>query len=165
MPEISKINYTHDALIDAIIANPEMTQRQFAAVFGYTESWLSVVMNSDAFQEKLAERKEEIVNPILRASIEDRLKAVAQTSLDNILKQMTLQPADMKTATKALELSTRALGYGAKAPQTAVQVNIAPVAVVPAKSVSSDEWMQSFRPGAAPQPVTFDHQDSEDAQP
>lgn len=160
MPEILKTNYTHDALIDAILANPEMTQRQFAGIFGYSETWLSIVMNSDAFKEKLVERREEVVDPILKATIQDRLNAVANKSLDNILQSMHDKPADMKTATKALELTTRALGFGAKTAPT-VQLTIQPVAVVPAKSISSDDWMQSFNPTTrAAEAVTFDHQEA-----
>jgi len=151
MPQVAKTNYTHEALIDAIIANPEMTQREFASIFGYTESWLSIVMNSDAFQEKLAERKEEIVNPVLRATVMDRFKAVADRSMQNILQQLDLRPADTGLALKALNISARALGYGARPQnQQNVQVNIQPVAVVPAKSISSGDWMESFSPASAP---------------
>ena len=49
-----KMNYTHQACIDLMIAHPELTQRAIAKRFGYTEAWLSTVICSDAFQAMLA---------------------------------------------------------------------------------------------------------------
>ena len=158
MPAIERINYTHDALIDAIITNPEKTQREFAAIFGYGESWLSIIMNSDSFKERLHERREEIVNPILRATVEDRMKALVQKSTEILLERLAVDP-DPSLALKTLEVTSRSLGYGAKLAGPAVQVNVAPVAVVPAKELTASTWMQSYSPGAAPQD-TFDHTDA-----
>ena len=87
-PTIRKIRYTHDAVIDEIIATPEISQGELALKFGFTQSWMSIVINSDAFQERLAERKAQLVDPRLIASIEDRLGAVAQRSLDKLIEKL-----------------------------------------------------------------------------
>ena len=68
---IQRVKYTHDALIDMIIANPAVSQGQLATAFGYTQGWLSRVMNSDAFQARLAARKMEVVDPQLVLSIDE----------------------------------------------------------------------------------------------
>jgi hypothetical protein len=149
MPEIQKVRWNHDAMIDYMLANPDQTQGEIAAVFGYTQSWLSIIVNSDAFQERLAERRQEVVDPVLRATVEDRFKALAARSAEVLLEKLDAAPSE-KTALAALEITSRALGYGAKGPQTAVQVTFAPVAVVPAKELSSEAWMQSYAPRAAP---------------
>jgi hypothetical protein len=87
-PEIRKIRYTHDAVIDEIIAFPAISQGELSQKFGFTQSWMSIIINSDAFQERLAERKAQLVDPRLIASIEDRLGAVAQRSLDKIMEKL-----------------------------------------------------------------------------
>lgn len=88
MPEITKVRYTHDAIIDMIIANPAVSQGDLAAEFGFTQSWMSIIINSDAFQERLAERKGELLDPKIRASIESRLEALAKRSLDKLLEKL-----------------------------------------------------------------------------
>ena len=34
---IQRVSYTHDALIDMIIANPEVSQGELSKAFGYTQ--------------------------------------------------------------------------------------------------------------------------------
>ena len=57
MTDLKKISYTHDAIIDAIIASPGVSQGELAKEFGYTQTWLSIMIGSDAFQSRLTERK------------------------------------------------------------------------------------------------------------
>lgn len=88
-PELKKIRYTHDAVIDVIIATPSISQGELARQFGFSEGWLSVMVNCDAFQERLAERKAILVDPKLAASIEDRLGGLARAALDKLLDRMS----------------------------------------------------------------------------
>lgn len=121
---ILRVGYTHDALIDAILAHPERNMDEFAEIFGYRSGgqWIGKVINSDAFQERLAERRKEIIDPALLATIETRFKVMVDRSLEILLDK--LDPAHNPTADLALatlNTASRALGYGAKT--TAVQVN------------------------------------------
>jgi hypothetical protein len=152
MPEIQKVRWNHDALISAMIANPDMSQGSLAAVFGYSEAWLSIIINSDAFQEKLTERRDEIINPILRASVEDRFRAVANKASEVVLESLMASPSP-KLALQAMEITARALGYGARSSGMEFNVNVTPVAVVPAKEISSHEWILSHSPAARPSEV------------
>jgi hypothetical protein len=88
MGEIAKVRYTHDAIIDVILANPKVSQGELAQEFGFTQSWMSIIINSDAFQERLAQRKGELLDPAIRASIENRLEALAKRSLDKLLDKL-----------------------------------------------------------------------------
>lgn len=88
MGEIQKVRYTHDAIIDCILANPSVSQGDLAREFGFTQAWMSIIINSDAFQERLAERKGELCDPIIRASTEARLDALAKRSLDKLLDRV-----------------------------------------------------------------------------
>ena len=87
-PALKKLRYTHDAMIDEIIVNPSVSQGEIAQRFGFTETWVSIVINSDAFQEKLAERKAQLVDPKISASVEDRLAGIAARSLDRIAEKL-----------------------------------------------------------------------------
>lgn len=124
---IAKTSYTHDAMVDIIIANPAINQNDIARHFGYTASWVSQVMASDAFQAKLLERTQDIVDPTLRATVEERIKSLVIRSIE-ILKEKLDRPSSAipdNLVIRTLELSTRAMGYGARdTPPAAPAVNM-----------------------------------------
>ena len=116
--KIKKLNYSHDAFIDLIIATPGITQAQIAAAFGYTPAWVCNVMASDLFQARLEERRQAIVDPALVQSVEERSKAIFQRSAAVLMEKLD-QPTnsiDDKTVLRALELSSKNLGIGGNAP-------------------------------------------------
>ena len=132
---IQRVKYTHDALIDMIIANPAVSQGQLATAFGYTQGWLSRVMNSDAFQARLAARKMEVVDPQLVLSIDEKLRALASKSLDVVLDKLAVTQ-NPDTALKALEVTSKALGYGARQQNLNVQQNF--VVALPPKAAIAE---------------------------
>lgn len=129
---IERVKYTHDAMIDVVLARPMATQAQIAEHFGYTESWISRIMCSDAFQARLAQRRSELIEPGILLSFEERLKLMASRSVEIITKQ--LEDLDMEdpeavagatnTAFRALEISAKSLGYGARQTNVAIQQNL-----------------------------------------
>lgn len=150
---IASVSYTHDGMIDLILAHPEMGQEEIARYFGYTQGWVSRVMGSDAFNARLAQRKSEVVDPKILASMEEKIKGLAHQSLDVIQRKLeATQSPDL--AVKALELTTKALGMGARV-QNAVQNNTYVVAL-PEKAPSEQAWVESAKAGLkalAPKPV------------
>ncbi|MDE2097557.1 MAG: hypothetical protein KGL39_09950 [Patescibacteria group bacterium] len=117
----AKVRYTHDAMIDLIIQNPGISQGHLAIVFGYTQSWVSIILASDAFQARLAARRDELVDPAIRASVEERFRAVVFQSLQ-ILSEKLAQPALQvpdNLVLRAAELGAKALGVGGNAPPPA----------------------------------------------
>lgn len=149
---IKKVRYTHDAMIDLIIQNPWVSQNEIAAHFGYSVSWVSQIFSSDSFQARLAERKEELVDPTIRATVEERFKALVIQSLD-VLRQKLERPLPLisdELALGAVGVAAKALGYGSKAAQ--VQVNTQFVVHVPAKALSSEDWAAQH---SAPRPVAW----------
>ena len=87
---------------------------------------LAKILASDAFQAKLAERSEELVDPAIRATVEEQFKGLVLRSLD-ILREKLNKPAAAipdNLAIRSLELASWALGYGAREPTVAVQVNV-----------------------------------------
>jgi hypothetical protein len=141
---VAKLNYTHQACVETILANPGISQGQLAALFGYTQAWLCRVMQSDAFREFFEERRLELVDPTLVLTIEERLKGIAARATDVIQEKLDAQPTG-EFALKALEISSRALGYGAKPMGPQLQVNTFLVHAPP-KAADSKAWLDQYGP-------------------
>lgn len=103
----AKVNFTHRALIDAMIANPRLTTNELAKMFDYTPSWVSIVINSDAFRVSLEERKAEVVDPVLRVTVEDRYRALASRSVEVLMEKLQ---APAMVISDELALKAAALG-------------------------------------------------------
>lgn len=121
---VLKLNYAHDAMIDLILSDPGISQNEIARRMGYSASWVSQLVSSDAFQARLAERSKEIVDPVLRATVEEQFRGVLARSLDIVRQKLNREAAEVpdNLALRTLELSSRALGYGAR--NDTVNVNI-----------------------------------------
>jgi hypothetical protein len=144
MPLIQKVRFTHDAVIDEIMLRPAVSQGELARMFGYTEAWLSIIINSDAFKFRLAERKAEIVDPVIKATIEERLRAVAERSLDRIMERLDGPSAG---AIKNADLAAFAkVGLGNrfdKVPAPIQSTNNLYVVNLPPPAQSTEKWLES----------------------
>jgi hypothetical protein len=116
----------HENLIDWLIANPSMNRRQCADAFEITYTWLSVIMNSDLFKERLAIRQEEHAKLISRTVI-DQAQAVAEQSLDALSDRLETEhktlPIGEIREVAALALRTLGLGTPAAMPQNVINAN------------------------------------------
>lgn len=142
--QIQKVSVTHDAIIDLLIARPHLNQRQIAAEFGYTSVGIGIILRSDAFKARLEARKAELVDPLVKQTVEDRLVGLAHMSLD-VLEQKLSDSADPKLALAALEAANKSAGYGARNPMT-MQTQF--VVHLPGPANNSAEWQQKFAPRA-----------------
>lgn len=114
MAAIQTVRYTHDGMIDMMLAEPELSQRALAARFGYTESWISTIINSDAFQARLAARRAEIVDPTLQLTLEDKWRGLTARSVEVLMKKLD-RPVDAipdNLVLKAAELGAKVLPPG-----------------------------------------------------
>lgn len=115
MGRLQRVSYTHEDMINFILANPWALQKEIAARYGYTEGWISNILASDAFQAAMAARREEIIDPALKATIEERFRALVIQSL-KVLQDKLNQPAvEASVAIRAAELGAKALGVGGHA--------------------------------------------------
>ncbi len=147
--ELRTVHWWHDRIIDKMLTGECLHQGQLAAEMGYSENWISIMVNSDAFQERLRERQAETVDPVIRATLETRLKGLSALSAEIIARKLEATN-DANLALRALDISQRALSYTQK-PQTAIQINQTQyVAVVPAKSISSGDWVSEHFPPTNP---------------
>lgn len=118
---VAKLRYTHEDCIDRILASPGIHQNDLAQLYGVTPAWMSIVINCDAFKVKLAERKAELVDPILAASLNERFGALAARSVEVLLEKLSKPVNEIsdKLALEAASLGARATGQGV-APTPAV---------------------------------------------
>lgn len=142
---LQRVRYNHEAMIDVLIAEPTITQKQLAERFGHSENWVSIVMGSDSFQAALAKRRDDVIDPFLVATVEERLRGLADQSLKVIAENLE-KTRNTDVALKALDISTKALGFGARnTNQGAVQNNF--VIQLPPKIESSSEWAKAHSAG------------------
>lgn len=110
---VQKVGYSHKAMADLIVANPAISQNDLAAYFGYTPGWVSQVLASDSFQAYIAERKEEIVDPVLRGAVEESFKGLVLRSVELLRKKLDAAPSD-ELVMEVFKNASKALGYGAR---------------------------------------------------
>jgi hypothetical protein len=102
-----KLRYSHEALAEQILANPAATNIELGKVFGRTPTWVGLLRASGMFREFLIARHGEIVDPVLTASVEERLRMLTNRSLE-VLNEKLQRPA--QDIPDNLALAAAALG-------------------------------------------------------
>ena len=115
--------YTPSAMVELMVAAPDLTHTQLAAAFGRTPSWLSNVLASDAFQQAVAPVRHLILDPSLTATMEERFRALAMRSADVLLLKLDSKEVNDLTVLKAAEIGVKALGMGQRIVQ---EIPVAP---------------------------------------
>lgn len=144
---LKRVRYSHDAMIDLVIANPMISQNEIAKFFEYTPGWVSRIMCSDAFNARLAERRDELVGTVLSVNIEERFAALAMRSLDVLQEKLEAAAVPADLALRTLEVSSKAMGYGARKEPVA-QTNV--VVMMPGKAQSEGAWAAAYSPHGQP---------------
>lgn len=118
----AKLSYTHDAMIDLIIANPAISNNELAVSFGYTPAWCSMIKGSDAFRARLAARRAELVDPQITLSLEEKIRGVSERAVEVLAEKLTAPAVAIsdQLAIRAAEFGAKALGVGGHAPAAVV---------------------------------------------
>lgn len=107
----------HMTIIDQLLMDPSITTTKLAHVTGYSMNWLHKVMNSDAFQAKLAERQKALVDPLVLNAIKDRISGLASRALEIIEERMDSDKVSLDHALNVFGITSKAMGMGVqKAP-------------------------------------------------
>ena len=138
-PILKLQSYTPAAMVDLIAANPDFTHAQYAAHFGRTPGWFASVLASESFQIELADRKGEIPDPAITATMEERLKALAMRSLSVLQSKLDSPNVSDQTILAAAQLGVKGLGLG-----NAVPVLAAPVTVATGAEAVADRIMEAM---------------------
>lgn len=128
-PTIAKLNFSHEAIIRFMLENPNVTQNEVAAHFGYSVSWISIIVHSDAFRAKWKEmsgRADELV----LADIPAKMRGVASLAIEALGDQVQIAAENPNILNRSFLLETSEtllskLGYGAK-PQAGINIPVPP---------------------------------------
>jgi len=119
MGNLAKVSYTHQDMIDYIISQGRVTNKQLALRYGYSEGWVSNIMASDAWQSMMAARREEITDPLLKTTLEERYRGLAMRSVERLMEKLDAPGVSDAVVLKAVELGAKAVGAGGNAPPVA----------------------------------------------
>jgi hypothetical protein len=112
-PQVQRLKYSHEAMIDLILQDPTVTSKELAEIFGYSPGWVSRILAADSFQARMAERKAALVDPIISRTLNERLRAVAYRSVEVIQEKLDKEES-ATFALDALQFSSAALQLGGK---------------------------------------------------
>ena len=126
--QIKAVRPWHEELLEFIIANPRASGAEIALYFNVTESWVSIVKNSDAFKELWAARRSEHFSRV-SAGLSDKVTALAEVTIDTLADEVEKKKRNGELKIQELkeigEMALKSLGFGAKreASLTPVVVN------------------------------------------
>jgi hypothetical protein len=123
-------SYTPMAMVALMIEHPEYSHEQFAWHFGRQASWTSSVLASEVFQLALAPYKDQIADPALTATMEERFRALAMRSVVVLQEKLNSGNVDDSVVLQAAGLGIKALGMG--------NSQAAPVAAIAGPTSSSE---------------------------
>lgn len=109
---VAKLSSRHNALMTFILENPTMTYGQVAGQFHVTQAWLSTIIHSDAFQDQLKRRHDEIFDCAILQGIDAKLQAAVDTGLDAYLEKIPTMNADQLIS--GTDKLLNRLGFGTK---------------------------------------------------
>lgn len=103
---IKQTNFSHEQIIDELLVRPRTTQKELATKFGYSEGWMCRLVNSDAFQARLATRKAELTDQGLKRRLNARLEGVTLQSLEVLSRKLdATDSADLALGSLGLAVS------------------------------------------------------------
>lgn len=133
MPELARITEEddgeihlrarHEAVLNAVLANPTYTQRQIAAMLGYTEVWVSRIMGNDLFKAKLRKLTREQQEKI-QERVRDKLFKATETCLDLTQKRLDSGIVSDKFLHENTKTLLAAIGFGSSKPAAASEASL-----------------------------------------
>lgn len=111
--QIKAMKPKYEQILIWLIENPAAPIRDCAEYFGVTSQWLRIIINSDAFRARLAERQDEVFHTCV-ADLRDKTHAAAHEALDLFMDKIHVIEDPMKLL-KAVDTLFERLGYTNKA--------------------------------------------------
>jgi len=112
MGNIGKIRYTHQDMIDFLIANPAASQKELAGRYGYSQGWISNIMASDVWKAAFEARRKELIDPALSLTLEQQMEGLTRRSITVLMEKLEQPAVADTTVLKALELGAKASNLG-----------------------------------------------------
>lgn len=109
-----KWNWWYDRIIDWMIANPDKLLGECAHEMNVSQSWLSVITNSDMFQDAFKARSKEHSDVAL-IGVREKAFAAADMALDALNKRLETQAPVLPVSTllEITDVTMKRFGYAA----------------------------------------------------
>jgi len=122
-PAIQKLRYSHEAMIDMLIAEPWIAQGELAQRFGMSPSWISTIICSDLFQSRLAERRDQLVDLEIRSNLKTQFEGLLSRSMEILRHKLDAHPDNVpdQLAVQVAKISGQSLGMGVRETRVSVQ--------------------------------------------
>ena len=126
--QIIKLNELHDALIEFMIVNPNAGLRITSEHFGLSQSWLSIIKNSDAFKALYDSKRDDHFSR-LSTTLVEKIQGLAEVGIDELTKRIEEEnedtpPISTPVLRDVTSTALKSLGFGQpKAAANGVQNN------------------------------------------
>lgn len=110
--QVKNVSWRHEAIIDWLLANPDVKNLHvLCAQMNVSRSWLSIVMNSDAFKAEYIRRRDEY-NQLHAGAVQQKLYRASELALDRLIESLAGDEVDPRLALDAVDKTTNRLGFG-----------------------------------------------------
>lgn len=107
---LTKVGHKHEAIMQWLLENPEAKLMDCAAHFQMTQTWLSIVIHSNAFQDAFQKYREDYYSAVV-ADLPDKLNGLINLAVDKLSEKMETCEDPQWIANTTDKLLGR-LGYG-----------------------------------------------------
>jgi hypothetical protein len=118
--EDRRLRKSHKAIAEFMCEHPLASLGEIAVWAGYSYSYTSIIINSDAFRAYLTSLEDDVRKDVLLPHLRDRLQGAANLAVERLAEKLAVEQST-QVLTDSTEVLLRALGYGA--PKTTVTVN------------------------------------------
>jgi hypothetical protein len=122
MPGIKRVGVKHEAILNFLLAHPNVRMREVASHFQVSQPWLSLIIHSDAFQRKLRERQDIHFHTSILPMMQ-KVECAADLAIDRMLELIPLE-TDLGKLNQVADKALTRLGYGTSSSQTQVNVQV-----------------------------------------
>jgi hypothetical protein len=165
-----KMNWWYQSIIEWMIENPDLPLRQCSIDMGVTQSWLSCIINSDAFRLAYAEARGEHFEATSHHVIK-KMEGVAMQAADLISERLEEHGDEIpiNQLNSTAELALKALGYASSHGNKPQSINLSVSNELGVRvsvdrdtlALSRERMRQLSSPASAlPRPVRSDGPDS-----
>lgn len=107
--QLKALKPKHEAIIDHILANPEIKVTELALVFGVSVPWMSIIMHSEVFKEALAKKSQEVFDQVVIPT-RAKMASVADQAYEKLAQKIP-HIEDTRTLLDIADRTAHRLGY------------------------------------------------------
>jgi len=118
-PPSKPLRRSHKEIAQFLLLNPFASLSELSEYSGYTYTYCSIIINSDAFRAHLKELEERVTEEVLIPHLRERIGGAAAIALDRLSERLQTEKS-VEVISDAAEILLRSLGYGSKGPSVVV---------------------------------------------